>query len=409
MTKPKTIFIFAYYSYKDPVFQSAVLPYFENFPDKEKFRFVLLNFEQDQYKTSSSERATIKKYLAQHNIVWYTTKWHSGRFKLIKKAFDFSWGLLLSLFLVLRYRAKAIYSEGFPGAIISHILAKITFRKHMVHTFEPHADYMVEAGEWSDDAWETRLLRSFERKVAKRCSHIFTATDGMIERIKSWGTKAELHRVPSCVDLKTFKHQASVAKTLRAEQHIPPKACVLVYLGKFGGYYWEEELFQLFAACEKQPNQQFYYCIFTPEDHTKPQNYFEQYQIPKDKFWIKTLKKAEVAAHLSMANIAISAVRPYPSKRFCSPIKNGEYWACGLPIVTVAEVADDFIFAKDYQLGIVMPNVEKETIEQTAKDIVLWYQQKNATEVSQRCVDFVQKDRNIETYKKLYASIFEQL
>ncbi|MCP4437720.1 MAG: glycosyltransferase family 4 protein [Aureispira sp.] len=409
MPKPKTIFIFAYYSYKDPVFQSAVLPYFENFPNKDQFRFILLNFEQDQYRTSTAERTTIRQHLAQHNIIWYNTKWHSGRFKLIKKAFDFSWGLLLSLFLVIRYRAKAIYTEAFPGAIIGHILAKVTFRKHMVHTFEPHADYMVEAGEWSDTGWETKLLRSFERKVAKRCSHIFTATDGMIERIKEWGTNAQMHRVPSCVDLKTFEHQSQLGASLKKEHKIPESACVLVYLGKFGGYYWEEELFQLFAACERLDNQEFYYCIFTPEDHAGPIQYFEQYGIPKNKYLIKTLQKADVPAHLSMANIGISAVRPFPSKRFCSPIKNGEYWACGLPILTVKEVADDFIFAERHQLGIVMPDLTESSIFNAAKDIVNWYQQQNAVEVSQRCVDFVNKDRNVETYRKLYASIFEKL
>lgn len=409
MTKPKTIFIFAYYSYKDPVFQSAVLPYFEDFPNKENFRFVLLNFEQDQHKTSASERAVIQKHLAQHNIIWYNTKWHSGRFKLIKKAFDFSWGLLLSLFLVIRYRAKAIYSEGFPGAIIGHILAKITFRKHMVHTFEPHADYMVEAGEWAENAWETRLLRSFERKIAKRCSHIFTATDSMIEKLKKAGSTAQMHRVPSCVDLKLFQFQNSNRVNIRKQLNILDEELTIVYLGKFGGMYMEEEFFDFCTYCFEQTAVKFRFIVLTTHPPEPLAAYIKERNLPQSSFFINKVTKQEVPAYLAASDFAFCGIRAIPSRRYSSPIKDGEYWACGLPILIPKGISDDYIFAQEHNLGIVLEEVSSAHFRNAVQQIITWHQQEDAKTVRQRCVNFVQKDRNVETYRKLYSSIFAQL
>jgi len=240
MPKKKTVFIFAYYSMKDPVFQSAVLPYFRKFPDSEKFRFVLLTFEQKIYDCTTEEKKKIKEELKDDNILWYNTRWHSGRFKMIKKAFDFIWGILFSCFLIFKFRAKAVYSEGFPGAVIGHYISMLTFSKHMVHTFEPHADYYIENGSWKENSWEARLLKYFEKKIAARCTYIFTATNGMIERIKSWGVNTACYRVPSCVDLDLFKYDEDSRNKIRSELNISEDEILLTYLGKSGGYYWEE-------------------------------------------------------------------------------------------------------------------------------------------------------------------------
>ena len=73
---------------------------------------------------------------------------------------------------------------------MGHHLAKFFNLPHMVHSFEPHTQYMIEAGVWSESSWEAKLLGRYEVKIAKNCSHIFTATQEMMKRIRSWGYKA---------------------------------------------------------------------------------------------------------------------------------------------------------------------------------------------------------------------------
>ena len=96
----KSILIFAYYGFKDPVFQSAVLPYFLNFPGKERYRFILLTFEHEKFALTPSEKEQITKELASNNIEWVQNKWRSGRFKPFKKLYDLTTGVFKTMGLV---------------------------------------------------------------------------------------------------------------------------------------------------------------------------------------------------------------------------------------------------------------------------------------------------------------------
>jgi hypothetical protein len=49
----------------------------------------------------------------------------------------------------------------------------------------------------------------------------------------------------------------------------------------------------------------------------------------------------QVAGILNAADFAICPVKPIPSKRYCSPIKNREYWATGLPVVITNHISTD--------------------------------------------------------------------
>ena len=85
--KKKTILIFAYYSYYDPVFQSAVLPYFKGLSKDKELEFILLTFEKGVYKVDETAFEELRQELKeQDNITWYRSTWRSGLFKLVKKS-----------------------------------------------------------------------------------------------------------------------------------------------------------------------------------------------------------------------------------------------------------------------------------------------------------------------------------
>ncbi|QNF33818.1 hypothetical protein HUW51_14220 [Adhaeribacter swui] len=403
----KNIFIFAYYSFKDPIFQSAVLPYFRNLNSDTKLRFIILTFEQQKYKiTDKSELNFFQDELNRENILWFQTSWHSGRFKILKKAFDFAWGLIYASYLILRFRAKAIYSEGFPGAVIAHHLATLFRVPHLVHTYEPHTDYMIEAGVWKKSSWEARLLKKSEVKVAFRASFIFTATKAMIDRLKLQGVNATLHRVPSCVDASCFYYSEKHRKEIRSKFNVNDDDCVIVYLGKFGGMYMDEEIFDFMYDLEQDKLINFKYFILTPDDHSYVYSFLNKKKLNKEKFIVKTLNRLEVSKFLSASDFGLVPVRQNPSKRFCSPIKDGEYWACGLPIIIPKGISDDYIFCQQYKIGIVMDDTSKISNNKVLNEIKVWLREQSREDVIKRCRSFALSDRSIEKYKSLYKEIF---
>jgi glycosyltransferase involved in cell wall biosynthesis len=405
----KTIFIFAYYSYKDPIFQSAVLPYFNGLAAGNNLRFVLITFEQQKYKLSAAEASKVKSELKEEGIIWYKCYWHSGKLKLIKKAFDFAWGILLSTYLIVRYRAVAIYSEGFPGAIIAHHLSRIFSLPHLVHTFEPHTDYMVEAGVWKETSWEARLLKKYEVKVAMGASHIFTATDAFIDKLKNMDSKAKLFRVPSCVDINTFRYSEEGRRLIRRNHCIEDDECVLTYLGKFGGMYMDEELFDFFSICEEAKDIRFRYFIFTPDPHSLVLKFIEEKGLDISKFLIKTLKREEISLYLSSSDVGLVPVRQNPSKRYCSPIKDGEYWACGLPIIIPEGISDDYIISTKENIGLVLSDMSRNSVIQCINELKEWRSNNPRELLIERCQTFVERDRSIDRYKRLYQEIFEAI
>ena len=405
----KTIFIFAYYSFKDPVFQSAVLPYFTGLAEQGPFRFVLLTFEQHKYRTLLVEKYKIRNELKHRRIIWYDTKWHSGFLKPLKKVFDFLWGMLLSLYLIIRYRTTAIYSEGFPGAIFGFCLSIVTRRPHIVHTFEPHTDYMVEAGVWKKNSWEAVLLRYFEKQVAKQASHIMTATNAMIDKLQKQGVKAQLHRVPSCVDTTVFKYSENARVKIRKQLGIADQDKVIIYVGKFGGMYLDKEVIEFFSVVKCESKNNFKFVILTTDDHQQIHDWLQEYGMKINDVHIDSVQKNEVPNYLSASDFGFVPVRQHPGKRFCSPIKDGEYWACGLPIIIYSGISDDFLLAKKNQIGIIVENTSVESHRKTAQEIDKWIIDDGVLAIRKCARDFVTEDRSIRKFQVLYAQIFNDL
>jgi glycosyltransferase involved in cell wall biosynthesis len=403
----KTILVLAYYSFRDPVFQSAVLPYFVNFPVSNKFRFVLLTYEHSQYAMTAAEVKKTELYLQSQNIVWYRSQWRSGTWKPIKKVIDFLSTIYKASRLIRKYKVCAIYSEGFPGAILGYYTARLNSVKHLVHTFEPHTDYMVEAGVWKDTSWETTVMRWHEKRVALHCSYIFTATNSMINQLTSQGvSKSVLHRVPSCVDLDHFKFDDEARQQIRTQFGITEDQPVLVYLGKFGGMYMENEAFEFFKMCQQELNA--YIFVLSTDEPTKLHHLAKKYSLAESSLLMKSLTRKEVPSYLSAGDMGFVAVRQWPSKKYCSPIKTGEYLACGLPVIVPQGVSDDYVDMQEAGIGIVMPSFKNKSFHLVINEWKMRFIQNNQT-LRQQARSYAAQHRAINVYKSLYAQLFSTL
>ena len=60
----------------------------------------------------------------------------------------------------------------------------------------------------------------------------------------------------------------------------------------------------------------------------------------------------DVPMYLSASDFAISLVKPFASARFTSPIKHGEYWANGLPVLMTEEIGDERNFLEKEKGGV---------------------------------------------------------
>jgi len=69
--------------------------------------------------------------------------------------------------------------------------------------------------------------------------------------------------------------------------------------------------------------------------------------IPHDRVLVKYSPHNEVPDWLSVADHAFSTIRYSPNGLYQSPVKNGEYWMNGLPILLTEGVSDDHLLIRE--------------------------------------------------------------
>jgi glycosyltransferase involved in cell wall biosynthesis len=74
---------------------------------------------------------------------------------------------------------------------------------------------------------------------------------------------------------------------------------------------------------------------------------------------VERASRDQMPGYLSAGDVGLSFILEAPSKTACSPVKNGEYLACGLPVVTTAGIGDYSRMVADRRVGVVVSLAER--------------------------------------------------
>ncbi|HAE30422.1 MAG TPA: hypothetical protein DCF89_04835, partial [Flavobacteriales bacterium] len=110
--------------------------------------------------------------------------------------------------------------------------------------------------------------------------------------------------------------------------------------------------------------------------------------------------------HLAQANFALNPVRPVPTKRYCTSIKDGEYWAMGLPVVITKGISDDSQLIEESQAGVVIQDLSYDGLTAAANAIKSLLSSR--VDYQERCRVLADKHRNINHQIPIYATIYSK-
>jgi hypothetical protein len=82
--------------------------------------------------------------------------------------------------------------------------------------------------------------------------------------------------------------------------------------------------------------------------------------LSKEKIWFGKIDHSEIPKFMVLAHFALNPVKPVPSKRYCTSIKDSEYWATGLPVVITKDIADDSYIIEQNDIGAIISSLDKE-------------------------------------------------
>lgn len=244
--------------------------------------------------------------------------------------------------IVKQHSIDIIWCRGSSAGGIGILANSITPTKLLVDSFEPHASYMVESKTWNWFSSKTVIQRILEFLIKKRAFLLLPVSYKYQQTLINRGVaQSRLMVLPCVVDLVKFEYNSTYRQVLRDDLKLDRNDVVGIYVGKFGGLYYEKESIKLFQAAFNFWKEKFYLIILTEISASQIWEMTKGFDIPKERILIKKVDHSEVAKFLSASDFAFSTIKSVPIMENCSAIKHGEYWAADLPIISTLLVGDD--------------------------------------------------------------------
>lgn len=357
--RPQAVLLLTQNSFRDPLFYEPLLASLRALNHDSRYGFHAITYEQERFLIPARERPAFDSSLRAENIHHYPLRWGPGR--LSRKAWEFMRAFWLSARIRLRHRPRAILALGNVAGAFGYIIGRALGMKVIIFTYEPHSEFMRDCGVWSATSLKYRLLHLMEYQMGIHADYIATGTLHMVNRLRAWGSRAKVVRIPSCVDDERFLHLPEARAQIRGRLEATGRP-VFVYAGKFGDLYYNDEIATLCAKLrELIPDS--YFLVLTPNPVEEVRPLFERQGLAKPQDLHVTFAEFEdMPRWLSAADMGIVAVPPLPSQRYRSPIKVGEYLACGLPYIVCRGVSEDDIWAEKHNVGVVLDSFTDDSI-----------------------------------------------
>ncbi|MDQ3193223.1 MAG: glycosyltransferase [Bacteroidota bacterium] len=403
----KNILVITYWSYKEALIQSYTLPYLKIISRvlPANSYIYLFTLEKTSYIIEQNELHEIKNELLKHRIKLISFTYNSFGFRALASTPK----TIISLFkLIRKENIKKIHCWCTPAGAFGYFLSILSGVPLIIDSFEPHAESMVENGTWKKNSLAYQLLFKLEKLQANRAITLIGLTKSMENYAKEkYGTPIKEYYVkPACVDLEKFNPFTESSLESEINKIDIKGKTIGIYAGKTGGIYLDQEIFDLFkTACDFWDGN-FLAIILTSESKEKIKQYIEKSGIPDHNIIIINATHEQVPLYMKLAHFAINPVKPVPSKMYCTSIKDGEYWAMGLPVIITPNISDDSEIIESYDAGVVLKECNTKEYLNCISAIDQLLKKESNVNLKNRIRKIAEKYRNFKIAENIYKKIY---
>ncbi len=401
----KNVLVLTYWPFKSGLVQAYTLPYLKmiagHLAPGGNLYFVT---HEPSGGNHEGFREDVGRALAGMPIVWMPVPYRRfGLGALISAAV----GIFSLLRLCRREAVGRIHCFCTPAGAIGWVLSALTGIPLVLDSFEPHAEAMVENGTWKRSGIAFRLLFFLERLQTRRAAAIIAVSEGM----RSYALSRYRVRVrdfyvkPACVDLDAFARNGQETASLARHLGLEGKR-VCVYAGKLGGIYLDSEVFTLLKAAQDRWGPTFRALFLTGESPERLRHLSRDSGFDAAALVALSVEHHEVPRYLALADFALTPVRSVPTKRLCAPIKNGEYWAMGLPVIITPDIGDDSGIISDNKIGVVLRGTSRSDCDEAIAMMDALLKSEPVEDLRRRIREVAIKTRNLDIARAVYRSVY---
>jgi glycosyltransferase involved in cell wall biosynthesis len=361
----RSVLFISYNGMLEPLGQTQVLPYLREL-SKRGVNFTLLSFERAQAFTVAGRRQCeeLKRDLHAEKIDWHWLRYHQ-RPSLPATMYDVWAGMRYAGKLVRRKKIELVHARSHIPATIALALKRKFGIKMIFDVRGLMAEEYVDARHWPEGGLRYRITKAAERKIFAATDAVVTLTERIWPIIKEWdGLKGRaVHHavVPCCVDLSLFNFSEAQREKVRAELGLENRF-TLVYSGSLDGWYLTEDMADFFARVV-QKESDAHLLWLTKGSRERVRQLMSARGIGENNFSVRAVSPKEVPSYLAAGDVGIAFIKRCFSKLASSPTKNGEYLACGLPIVINSGIGDSDELVNGSQAGIAIDDFGAQDFE----------------------------------------------
>jgi glycosyltransferase involved in cell wall biosynthesis len=179
--------------------------------------------------------------------------------------------------------------------------------------------------------------------------------------------------VPSTVDLDRFRsHECRPASREDVR---------LVYVGSIGFRYLFERI-AAFASVAREDLGRVRLSVLTHADRATAEATLRSSGLPASAWSLGRVPHSTMPGQLVQHDAGLFFLTQGLSEHGCSPTKIGEYWACGLPVVSTPNVSDTDDIIQKERVGVIVHEHSPEGYRAAARDLSALLRD---AQVSQRC------------------------
>lgn len=375
MTRPLRSLYICYYPITEPLVQTQVVAYLAELV-KRGHTIHLLTYETE--KMTAAQKRFWSRKLREQGIRWHHLRYHK-RPTLPATIYDTMAGVATALKIMRRYNLQIVHARSHVAATMGLILKKLNRTGLLFDIRGLLAEEYVDAGNWTADGLPYRITKAAERHCIDNADGMVVLTERVHEQLfggvidengastfyREGNDPAPVRVIPCCADLSQIEEQSAEREAMRDKLNLNGKT-VLIYVGKFGGWYMQSEMVDFFAAA-RQVLPDLHFLVLTQSDRQLILDEFKRHGIAEDAFTVTQSAPDRVGAYLAAADFAISFIQACPSKISSSPTKFGEYLAAGLPVVCNPGVGDVDTIVLRHDVGALVEAFTAEAYQVAAR------------------------------------------
>ncbi len=408
----RRVLFISYNGMLDPLGQSQVIPYLRELA-KKGVRFTLLSFERPKAFTTEgiAQCEQLRQQLAAQGIEWHWLPYHQ-RPSVPATIYDVLAGYRKAGRLVRRNQIEMVHARGHIPATIALGLKKRFGTKMIFDVRGLMAEEYVDAEHWREGGIPYRLTKATERRILAATDAVVTLTERIWPIIREWeglrGRSVHHEVIPCCVDLSLFKFSYEERTRRRAELGLGDRF-TMVYSGSLDGWYLTEKMADFFASfLQRRPDAHLLW--LTTGSHDRVKELMRNRNVGNENFSVLSIASPAVPSYLAAADAGLAFIKRCVSKIASSPTKNGEYLACGLPLIINAGVGDSDALINDWKAGVLIQNFTDDEYAEAGRSIERMVSEpevrKSARSVAEQLFDLnaIGAERYARLYEKVLSS-----